>query len=191
MTNDANGMHSHEVGRDMVHKAFTSLEVVTKAWTNGNLIVEGWISTPDRDLQGEVTLPEAFLDASDDYAARGMPLSSEHNTKKYPVGHGQRVAIVRDGVVLKSVVHPTDPADDFECFPMSGTGVYGRFAITESEAAGAVYKGNVRSFSYIAKPVESEPLQPNGRVLKKFAPWLESTIAAYPVNGKAVMTSAA
>lgn len=191
ITNDENGMHEHPIARDMVHKAFTSLDVVTKAWNNdGQLIVEGWVSTPDKDLQNEVTLPEAFLDACDDYASRGMPLSSEHNTKKYPVGHGQRVAVVKGGKVLKSVAHPSDPAE-FEHFPASGDGVYGRFAITEPEAAGAVYKGNVRSFSYIALPVETEPLPAGGRVLKRFQPWLESTIAAYPVNGKAVMTAAA
>lgn len=192
MQNDEHGHHSHEVAKDMVKKAFTSLEVVTKAWTDGSgqVIVEGWVSTPDKDLQNEVTLPEAFLDAADDYASRGMPLSSEHNTKKYPVGHGQRVAVVKGGQILKSVTHPSDPAE-FEHFPGSGDGVYGRFAITESEAAGAVYKGNVRSFSYIALPVETEPLPAGGRVLKRFQPWLESTIAAYPVNGKAVMTAAA
>lgn len=189
--NDEYGRHQHEVAKDMVKKAFTSLDVVTKAWNqDGQLIVEGWVSTPDRDLQNEVTLPEAFLDAADDYASRGMPLSSEHNTKKYPVGHGQRVAVVKGGKILKSVGHPSDPAD-FEHFPGSGDGVYGRFAITEPEAAGAVYKGNVRSFSYIALPVETEPLPAGGRVLKRFQPWLESTIAAYPVNGKAVMTAAA
>jgi hypothetical protein len=178
-----------ELKSGFVKKETPELEV--KAWTNdlGVSFVEGWISTPDEDLEHDVTVPEAFLDAMDGYLTRGGPLSSEHDTKKYPVGHAQKIAVVRDGQILKEGYHPSDSAD-FEHFPNIGTGVYGRFAITEPEAVGAVRKGNVRGFSYIAKPVETEPLPTGGRTLKRLEPWFESTIAAYPVNSKAVMLAA-
>jgi hypothetical protein len=118
-----------------------------------------------------------------------MPLSSEHATKALPIGHGQHVALVRDGQVFKSAKHPTDPAD-FEYFPGEGTGAYGRFAITDPTHAAAVLKGNIGGFSFIGNLTEYEPLPNGGRRFVTLSPWLESTIAAYPINGKAIMLAA-
>lgn len=187
VTNDEDGNHEH-----LVQKAFSSSALTMKSWTNDNglLVIEGWVSTPDVDLDKDIVPPEAFTDSLEGYISRGAPLSSEHNTRNYPVGHGQHIALVRDGQIFKAAQHPTDAAE-FEHFPQSGTGVYGRFAITEPEAMGAVRKGNVRGFSWIGKPVETEPLSSGGRFFKVVNPWFESTIAAYPINGRAVMTAAA
>ena len=173
----------------VIKKAFSSL-TVKAVNENGVLIVEGWVSTPDVDLQHDIVEPEAFVNALDGYAARGMPLSSEHNLQNYPVGHGQRVVVVRDGQVLKSAVHPVDPADDFEFFPQAGTGVYGRYAINDQHALTAVSKGNVRGFSFVGNPDEYEPLPNGGKRYKSINPWMETTIAAYPVNEKAVVLAA-
>lgn len=183
MENDADGMHEHPV----VRKAFA--EVVHKALLdNGDTVIEGWVSTPQRDLQKDIVEPEAFLPVMDTYASLGMPLSSEHNTTAYPIGHGQRVAVVRDGKILKSSVHPDDEAN-FQYFPHTGSGVWGRYVITEAEASAAVYKGNVRGFSWIGIPIETEKLSGGGVRMTRLASWNESTIAAYPVNTGAVLAA--
>lgn len=183
--NDEHGQHEH-----VVAKAFASMSLVAKAYEeHGLTVIEGWVSTPDKDLERDVVIPEAFTNSIDGYASRGMPLSSEHNTSAYPVGHGQHIALVRDGSVFKAAQHPADPAD-FEHFPSAGTGVYGRFVITEPDASGAVRKGNVRGFSWIGKPAVTEPLPGGGRLMKEVSPWYESTIAAYPINSKATMVAA-
>lgn len=173
--------------------------LIEKAWTggDGNVYIEGWISTPDQDIQRDVTEPEAFAGkALSDYAARRMPLSSEHGRKysgrqfgDYPIGHMQRVALVRDGQVFQDASHPTDPAE-FEHFPGSGSGVYGRGVINEHVAATSVAKGNIGGFSWIGKIADHEPLSGGGRRLTRIDPWLESTIAAYPVNGNAKVLAA-
>jgi hypothetical protein len=182
--NDEYGNHEH-----VVQKAFASMSLVAKAMESGLAVIEGWVSTPDRDLEKDVVEPEAFTSSIEGYASRGMPLSSEHNTTSYPVGHGQRIALVRNGSVFKSAEHPVDAAE-FEHFPHAGTGVYGRFLITEPTASGAVQKGNVRGFSWIGKPAKTEPLPGGGRKMLVVEPWYESTIAAYPINSKATMVAA-
>lgn len=182
--NDEYGQHEHE----MVRKAFASLAHKARL-DNGDTVIEGWVSTPDPDLDKDIVEPGAFLGAMDAYASVGMPLSSEHNVNAYPVGHGQRVAVVENGQIKKSSTHPDDPAE-FEHFPSSGSGVYGRFVITEPAASLAVYKGNVRGFSWIGKPMEKEPLPSGGSRIKRVEPWLESTIAAYPVNQRARVLAA-
>lgn len=189
MQNDEYGQHEHPVKPEFVKKAFLpdEPELLVKAWGDaGTLYVEGWISTPDRDLQKDIVVPEAFTDSLDEFAGLGMPCSSEHDTEKYPKGHGQHIALVRDGVVFKSAKHPTDSAE-FQHFPGVGTGVYGRVAITESDAAAPIRKGNVRGFSWIGLPVETEHLPSGGKLIKKVNPWKEITVAAYPVNGRARM----
>jgi hypothetical protein len=107
---------------------------IQKAWTDtsGVTHIEGWISTEDQDIEKDVVPPESFLDAVDGYMDLGAPLTSEHHLKpqgrelvRYPIGHMQQVALVRDGQVFKAGKHPSDPAD-FEHFPGTGTGVYGR-----------------------------------------------------------------
>jgi hypothetical protein len=164
---------------------------VAKAWSasDGTAIIEGWVSTEEEDSEHDIVPPEAFLPAIDGYAARRMPLSSEHAMKALPIGHGQRAAIVRDGKVLKSVTHPTDPAE-FEAFPGTGTGIYARFVVTEPQHAGSVRKGNVGGFSWVGILTEYEPRVGGGRTFKHIDPWQESTIAAYPVNDTAVVVAA-
>lgn len=183
------------VGAGHVHtvsKAFASPSaVVQKAWEteDGSTYIEGWISTPDRDLQKDITRPEAFLTSIDGYFAAGAPLSCEHNTDDFPVGHVQKAAIVKDGQILKAVEHPTDSAD-FEHFPNSGSGVYGRAKLTEQRTGFAVKAGNIRSFSWIGAPSKATPLPGGGRDFQEINPWVETTVSAYPVNQRAVMLAA-
>jgi hypothetical protein len=206
LPDDAHGfMHSHQMPHDhgdgamdhahVVKKArnvvvkFTTIE---KAWDNdaGDCVIEGWVSTDDPDSEHDVVPPEAFAEALDGYAQRRMPLSSEHQMAKHlPIGHGQHIALVREGKVFKAASHPTDPAD-FEHFPNTGTGVYGRYVITDPQHATSVRKGNVGGFSWVGNLTEYEPLSTGGRKFSKIEPWLESTIAAYPVNTKAVLLAA-
>ncbi len=187
-------------GEAIVSKSYTEIPLeevvktglkVSKAWavSDGTAIVEGWVSTEEEDQQHDIVPPEAFLPAIDGYATRRMPLSSEHQMKALPIGHGQQVALIRDGQVLKSAKHPLDPAE-FESFPGTGTGVYGRFVITEPQHAGAVKKGNVGGFSWVGILTEYEPRPGGGRTFKRVEPWQESTIAAYPVNDTAVVVAA-
>lgn len=173
--------------------------LIEKAWTapDGTVYIEGWISTPDEDYMGDVTEPEAFTGkALAGYAARRMPLSSEHGRTysgrrggDYPIGHMQRVAIVRDGQPIEQATHPTDPAE-FEHFPGTGSGTYGRGVINEHVAATSVAKGNIGGFSWIGKIAQHEALPGGGRRILRLDPWLESTIAAYPVNGHAQVLAA-
>lgn len=163
---------------------------IKKSWDqNGVLYAEGWLSTPLRDREKEVTEPEAFTNALDSYFARGAPMTSVHDTKPYPVGHVQKAALVRDGQIFKEALHPTDPAN-FEYFPASGTGVYGRVAINDEMAASQVRKGNVRSFSYFGVAKKVEPLPGGGRRYLEINPLIECCIAAFPINPSAVMTVA-
>jgi hypothetical protein len=120
-----------------------------------------------------------------------MPLSSEHAMKSLPIGHGQHIALVRDGHVFAEATHPTDKAD-FEHFPGTGTGVYGRYVITDPQHAAQVLKGNIGGFSWVGNLKEYEPLPGGGRrfLPDSIQPWLESTVAAYPVNGKAILLAA-
>jgi hypothetical protein len=173
--------------------------LIEKAWTgsDGCVYIEGWISTPDQDIQGDIVLPEAFAGkALTDYAARRMPLSSEHGKTysgrklgDYPIGHMQRVALVRDGRIFDEATHITDPTE-FEHFPGSGTGVYGRGVINEHTAATSVAKGNIGGFSWIGKVAKWEALPGGGKRYQQVDPWLESTIAAYPINGNAKVLAA-
>lgn len=164
---------------------------VTKSWLDaqGNTHFEGWQSTPDIDRDKDIVPPECFADAIDDYAAASMPLSSEHNLKPYPVGHLQKAALVRDGQIFKAAVHPTDPAE-FEHFPAKGTGVFVRGVITEPTDARAIAKGNVGGMSWVGHLKSYIPLPGGGREFVKVYPWKETTLAAYPINPKAVMVAA-
>ena len=181
--------HSHPIQKAInpVVKSF----IIQKAFDapdGEGTIIEGWTSTEDRDLEKDVVPPEAFLSSLDEYMARKGPLSSEHDTKGYPIGHAQRLALVRDGKIFKSATHPDDPAE-FEHFPSSGTGMYGRYIITDPIAATAVKKGNVGGFSWIGNLKRYEPLPGGGRRYLTVDPLRESTVAAYPVNSKAVLTA--
>lgn len=184
VANDDNGMHTH-----LVSKAMVSESTVQKAWeADGKTYIEGWISTPERDLQGDIVEPEAFIPSMDRYFRVGAPLSSEHNIRKLPVGHVQKAAVVRDGNILKSANHPDEPNVEFEHFPATGSGIWGRAVITEAETGTAIKAGNVRGFSWIGDPVKKTPLPGKGSVFHEVNPWNETTVAAYPINqGAAVM----
>ena len=179
--------HSHPIQKAInpVVKSFV-IQKAFEAPDGEGTIIEGWTSTEDSDLEKDVVPPEAFQGSLDDYMARKAPLSSEHDTKGYPIGHAQRLALVRDGKIFKSAVHPDDPAE-FEHFPSSGTGMYGRYIITDPTAAHAVKKGNVGGFSWIGNLKRYEPLPGGGRRFLQVDPLRESTVAAYPINSKAVL----
>lgn len=176
---------------DSVKKGFNPVGkswIVEKAWTEDeNTFIEGWVSTPDIDLEKDVVEPEAFLgETFKGYYERRAPLSSEHNTKALPVGHLQKGVLVRDGRILQTETHPSDPAD-FAHFPGTGTGWYARGVITDPATGSAVQKGNIGAFSWIGNLREYEPRVGGGRRYQKIDPLIESTVAAYPVNPKAVM----
>ncbi len=166
--------------------------VVSKAWqtADGLTHIEGWISTDHEDLEHDVVPPECFKSSLADYMARSAPLSSEHNPKALPIGHLQRSALVRDGKVFLTALHPTDSDVSFAAFPGTGTGWYARGVITDSLHGTAVTKGNIGGFSWIGNVREYEPLSPKGRRFLKVDPLIESTVAAYPVNPKAVLVAA-
>lgn len=168
----------------------TDLDIV-KSWmdADGTVHFEGWQSTPDKDRDKDIVPPECFAGAIDDYAAACMPLSSEHNLKSYPVGHLQKAALVRDGNVFKSAVHPTDPAE-FEHFPATGTGVFVRGVITEPSDARTIAKGNVGGMSWVGRLKRYVPLPGGGREYVEVYPWQETTLSAYPINPKAVVVAA-
>lgn len=187
MQNDAEtGLHAH-----VVSKAFVQPEAfIQKAWLgeDGSTYIEGWISTPDRDLQKDIVEPEAFSDAMERYFRVGAPVSSEHNTKNLPVGHLQKAAVVRDGQIVKATQHPDDAAE-FEFFPGAGTGVWGRAKLTDATTGTAVKSGNVRGFSWIGLPTKTEPLPGGGRRFL-VTTWNETTVAAYPINQSAAIMAA-
>jgi hypothetical protein len=171
---------------------------IQKAWTDddGTTHIEGWISTEAQDIQKDIVPPEAFKGAVGGYMSMGGPLTSEHQLKptgqnltRYPIGHMQQVALVRDGQIIESGSHPTDPAD-FSFFPQSGTGVYGRGVIDDPLASSQVAKGNVRGFSWVGIVRTAVKLPGGGMRFTKIDPWRESTISAFPVNPTAIITAA-
>jgi hypothetical protein len=121
----------------------------------------------------------------DAYFSRRAPVSIEHDGKSLPIGHLQKAAVLVDGKVVKSQVHPTDPAE-FEYLPITGSGVWVRGVANEPLGISAIRKGNVGGMSFIAT-AKAEAL-PGGRYRYiDFDPWVESTIAAYPINPQAVI----
>lgn len=179
--NDQNGMHEH-----VVTKAFNAGEIA-KSWVgeDGYAYYEGWLSTPHKDREKDITEPTAFVNPMDDYFRRRAPVSIEHNGRTIPIGHLQKAAVIVDGKVVKSASHPTDPAE-FEHLPTSGSGVWSRGVANEEPGISALRKGNVGGQSFIAT-AKAEAL-PGGRYrYVDFDPWMESTIAAYPINPQAVI----
>jgi hypothetical protein len=181
--NDTEGYHSHEV----VKAGFTG--EIFKSWfpaDGADAHFEGWLATPMKDRERDVTEPEAFITPAASYFSRRAPLSVKHGTDYLPVGHLQKAAMVRDGKIIQSFSHPTDPAE-FEHFPGSGTGVWVRGVVNEEPGVSAIRKGNVGGMSYIAQASHKEKL-PGGRYrYTNFDIWVESTIAAYPINPEAVI----
>jgi len=166
--------------------------VVSKAWqtADGLTHIEGWISTDHEDLEHDIVPPECFKSSLADYMRRSAPLSSEHNSRDLPIGHLQRSALVRDGKIFLTALHPTDSDVSFSAFPGTGTGWYARGVITDGLLGTSVAKGNIGGFSWIGNVREYEPLSPKGRRFLKVDPLIESTVAAYPVNPKAVLVAA-
>jgi hypothetical protein len=62
--------------------------------------------------------------------------------------------------------------------------------LTDPLASTQVAKGNVRGFSWVGLVRTIERLPGGGRKLLRIDPWRESTIAAFPVNTKAVLVAA-
>lgn len=164
--------------------------LVMKAWQgeDEDVFVEGWVSTEDRDQYRDIVPPEVFADSLNDYMLRAAPLSRNHDIKEDPIGHMQRMALVRDGQIFMESAHPSDPAE-FEHFPATGTGLYGRGVVNNAKAASQVMKGNMAGFSWIGRLKEYEPLPDGGKKYGRIDPLVETTLAAYPVNTKARMLS--
>ena len=184
-------MHEHVVTKAFNPKAVYG--VIVKSWTeegSDDQLIEGWMSTPDRDLEKDITEPEAFAGGPlAGYFARSAPLSLEHGTDALPAGHLQRAAIIRAGTIIEQAAHPTDPAD-FTHLPGDGavSGVWVRARITEEPAKSAVRKGNVGGMSFIGNFTQYTPIPGGGKRYHKIDPLLESTVAAYPVNPKAAFS---
>ena len=158
--------------------------------TDGTVRVEGWISTPNRDIEGDILEPDAFIgDALSDYMRRGAPMSMEHNTNALPVGYLTKSVVVKNGLILQSEENPDHPGTNFHYFS-GGSGWYGSGVIYDKEAARHVTLGSVKSFSWIGMPKTWENLPGKGRHFKmagSINPLLETTITAYPVNTTATM----
>lgn len=175
-----------------IHKAVNIVSKfarIEKAFEVGaDTVVEGWVSTEDIDGDKDVVPPECFLDSLDGYMARNAPLSSNHDKSGYPIGHMQNVALVRDGRIFKAAQHPSDP-HAFEHFPGTGTGMFGRAVINNTDAGSQIRKGNMAGFSWIGNLTAYDPLPSGGKRYVTVNPLLENTLAAYPVNDKAVMVA--
>jgi hypothetical protein len=180
--NDEEGYHEHPVVKA------GDLGEIFKSWfpTDEEARFEGWLSTPTLDREQDITEPEAFISAAQNYFYRMAPLSVQHGTQYLPIGHLQKAAILRDGKVLADFSNPTDE-EKFQDLPSQGSGVWVRGVVNEEPGLSALRKKNVRGMSYIAKARSKEPL-PGGRWrYTEFDPWVESTISAYPINNDAVI----
>jgi hypothetical protein len=191
-----NEMHAHTVQKafNPFTKEFTSIKSY-QAGEGEPLVIEGWLSTPDQDLEKDIVQPESFTKSMKGYFRRRAPLSYEHKTDRIPAGHLQRGAIVRDGQIVAESTHPSDP-HTFEHLAESmaetgtKTGVYVRGVITNEMVGKSVDQGDMGSFSYIANVTKFRYLPGGGREFLEQDPWIESTVAAYPVNQNAVITVA-
>ncbi len=176
-----------------IGKSFTGLKdglMLAVVNSDGSVDVEGWISTPMKDVEKDIMEPESFDPALHDYMQRGAPMSVEHGTKLLPVGFLQKAALDRDGKPMRTVDNPKHPAIEFR-YPFEGkTGWYGRGNIYDPKAAMGVVKGTVSSFSWIGMPKEWEDLPDGGRRFSKpgsINPLLETTVTGYPINTSATM----
>lgn len=157
---------------------------------DGSVDVEGWISTPMKDIEKDILEPESFDPALEGYMQRGAPMSIEHGTKLLPIGFLHKAALVRNGKPFKVFDNPKHDPVQFR-YPFEGqTGWYGRGNIYDPKAAMGVMKGTVSSFSWIGMPKEWESLDDGGRHFTKSGsidPVLETTVTAYPINTGATM----
>lgn len=157
---------------------------------DGSLGIEGWISTPTRDIEKDVIEPESFAgDGFRDYMRRGAPVSIEHNTRSLPVGYLLKSRLVRDGSVIQDEDNPKHQSEDFRYFD-GGTGWYGLGVVYNEDAIAGINKGVISSFSWIGMPVDWDNLADGGRRFSKkgsIKPVIEVTVTAYPVNTTATM----
>src|SRR5258708_11464269 len=81
---------------------------------DGTLDAEGFISTPDKDIERDILEPEAFSgEGLTGYMKRGAPVSIEHGTKTLPIGFMHKARLVRNGQVLQDENNPKHPPIDF------------------------------------------------------------------------------
>ena len=157
---------------------------------DGSLGIEGWVSTPAKDIEKDVMEPESFAgDGLHAYMQRGAPISVEHNTRTFPVGFMQKSLLVRDGKIIQQEDNPKHPVVEPR-FYEGGTGWYGVGTIYDKAAAIGVMKGTVSSFSWLGMPVEWDNFPDGGKHFTKKGsvnPLLEVTVTAYPVNTTATM----
>jgi hypothetical protein len=177
--------HEHTVTKAQPKIGFFEIQ---KSWGDDgqDCFYEGWLSTPKRDLEKDITEPEAFVPALESYFSRRAPVSVQHGTQFLPAGHLQKAVVLRNGKVLAEAEHPTDSAD-FEHLPTKGSGVWVRGRLTESPARDSVRKGNCGGMSFIAMATEYTPLAGGGRRITRLDPLQETTVAPYPVNAEAVI----
>jgi hypothetical protein len=185
-------LHQHVISKAFNPKVVNGL--IQKSWvdeTTDDQYIEGWMSTPDRDIERDITEPEAFLGGPlADYFARSAPLSLEHGTDAIPAGHLQKAVILRNGRPLEIANHPSDPAE-FSHLPTAGSGVWVRGRLTDEPAKSAVRKGNVGGMSFTGNFTQYVRLPGGGKHFNQpgaINPLLESTVAAYPVNPKAAFS---
>jgi hypothetical protein len=167
--------------------------LISKAYVreDGTLAIEGWISTPMKDLEGDILEPESFSGgALHSYMQRGAPISTEHDTRGYPVGYLQKATLVREGKIIQEEVNPIQPGGEYRHFDSSMIGWYGLGTIDDKVAADNILKGKVRAFSWIGMPRIWDALPGKGRRYSQkgaINPLLEVTVTAYPINTDAVM----
>lgn len=170
--------------------------LITKAYTreDGTIGIEGWTSTNDPDMERDVIEPESFGGiALTDYFQHGAPVSTEHDTDSYPVGHLLKSVLIRDGKIFQEEVNPHHERENFQFLTDSltrkGTGWYSLGVIDEPKAIKQIAKRRVSSFSFIGMPKEWENLPNGGRHFKKASsinPLIEVTVSAYPINRNAM-----
>ena len=157
---------------------------------NGNVLVEGFISTPLQDIEKDIMEPEAFSPGLQVYMKKGAPISVEHNTRVLPVGFLTQSRLVRDSGLIDLAENPTNPPTMDYQYYTGGTGWYGQGVIYDDAAKRVVINGTVSSFSWIGLPKTWEDLPGKGRRFSKkgsIDPIMEVTLTAYPINQAATM----
>ena len=156
---------------------------------DGTIRIEGFVSTNDPDIEGDILEPEAFSGkALTDYMQRGAPMSMEHQTKSLPVGYLTKSMLVRSGRPIQEEDNPKQEGSPFKYFN-GGTGWYATGVIYDKEAVKHVVKGTLSSFSWIGLPQEWEVVG-KGRKFSapgSIHPLIETTVTAFPINTAATM----
>jgi len=176
------------MGKSFAFNASASLMKATVR-SDGSVNVEGWISTPHKDLDKDIMEPESFSPALTGYMGRGAPISVEHGIRTLPVGYLHKAVLVRNGNVILDIDNPNHDKTEFRYFN-GGTGWYGLGNVYDQKAALGIIKGTVSSFSWIGMPRKWEDQSDGGRRFSEpgaVDPLIEVTVAAYPVNTHAAM----